>query len=189
MRYMRTKFKYLVNIFKHFKTIMIHKFWVFYYCCKARIIWRGIVHDISKFSPTEFFESVKFYQGNVSPIVKSKEVQGYSKAWLHHKGLNKHHYEYWQDNFDSGTTHLQMPFIYALECVCDYLGAGRAYQKKKFTYAGEYEWWLSKVSSGIAMDEHTKKFITIMLKILKDTGDLYYLNKKNSKYIYRDIKM
>lgn len=88
----------MMNKFKeHFKTVCNHKKYVFVNCLVAGMPVRGLLHDISKFSPTEFLESVKYYQGHRSPIDACKEVNGYSKAWMHHKGRNKHHYEYWQD--------------------------------------------------------------------------------------------
>lgn len=92
----------LKNVFRHFKKICVHKYWVFYYCCKVGISIQGLLHDMSKFSPTEFWESVKYYQGNISPIDACKKENGWSSAWMHHKGKNKHHYEYWQDDFDNG---------------------------------------------------------------------------------------
>lgn len=155
----------------HLKTVCKHKQWVFYYCCKAGIPWQGLVHDLSKFSPTEFWESVKYYQGFRSPIDYCKEINGWSAAWLHHKGRNKHHYEYWQDNFDRGGTPLPMPHKYMLEMLCDYLGAGRAYMGKAFNYTAEYEWWLNKISHSIAMHPATQKQIGEWLLLLKNHGD------------------
>lgn len=93
---------YIINTFRHFKKVCTHKRWVFYYCCKVGIPFQGLMHDLSKFSPTEFLESVKYYQGTSSPIDACKKENGWSVAWMHHKGRNKHHYEYWQDNFDNG---------------------------------------------------------------------------------------
>lgn len=151
------------NTFRHFAKICKHKWWVFYYCCKAGIPWRGIKHDMSKFSPVEFWESVRYYQGDRSPIDACKEDKGYSKAWLHHKGRNSHHYEYWQDNFDNGGQPLQMPYKDVIEMLCDYLGAGRAYMGKDFTYQKEYEWWINKSSKPLAMHEHTRTFIQQIL--------------------------
>ena len=153
----------LKNTCKHFTKICKHKWWVFYYCCKAGIPWRGIKHDMSKFSPTEFWESVRYYQGNRSPIDACKEDKGYSKAWLHHKGRNRHHYEYWVDNFDNGGQPLQMPYKDAVEMLCDYLGASRAYLGKDFSYQKEYEWWLKKSAKPLAMHPQTKQFIDICL--------------------------
>lgn len=167
----------------HLKTVCIHKAWVFYYCRKAGIVWRGIKHDMSKFSPTEFFESVKYYQGNRSPIDACKEVNGVSKAWMHHKGRNTHHYEYWQDNFDKGGTAIQLPLYDAIEMLCDYLGAGRAYQGKNFTYLGELEWWNIKKSNPLAMHKQTIAFIDLSLRDLVEKGDSA-LEKNNLIYLY-----
>ena len=87
----------LRGFFGHLHVINRHKFLVFKLCCRVGIPFQGLVHDLSKFSPEEFFEGVKYYQGNYSPIRNCKTVNGYSRAWLHHKGRNKHHYEYWFD--------------------------------------------------------------------------------------------
>lgn len=151
------------NIWLHFKKICIHKYYVGKYCWRMGLYWQGLTHDLSKFSPIEFWESVKYYQGDRSPIDACKEVHGYSKAWLHHKGRNKHHYEYWQDNFDQGGQPLIMPYKYAVEMLCDYLGAGHAYSGKNFTYESEIEWWKKKKSNPLAMHPAIQKFIEMSL--------------------------
>ena len=125
------------NSFKHFKKICKHKYYVGKYCFHYGLYKQGLMHDLSKFSPTEFFESVKYYQGDRSPIDACKEQNGYSEAWLHHKGRNKHHYEYWFDNLDNGGKPLLMPFNYMVEMFCDYIGAGQAYMGKNFTIESE----------------------------------------------------
>lgn len=129
---------------KHLKKILVHKWWVFYYCCKCGLVWQGITHDLSKLSPTEFFESVKYYQGTSSPIDACKQKKGCSMAWQHHKGRNPHHYEYWTDNYDKGTTCIKMPHKYATEMFCDYVAAARAYMGKDFNWDAEYAWWEKK---------------------------------------------
>ena len=173
------------NTFRHLGKILKHKYWVFYYCCKAGIPWRGFMHDWSKFSPTEFWESVKYYQGNRSPIDACKEDKGYSKAWLHHKGRNRHHYEYWQDNFDNGGQPLQMPYKDAVEMLCDYLGAGRAYMGKDFSYKKEYEWWCKKCEKSLAMHSQTKAFITHMLVSL----DAIYSADTDTAHYFWNLKI
>lgn len=165
-----------MKAWKHFKKICVHKWWVFYYCCKAGIPWRGIKHDMSKLSPVEFWESVKYYQGDRSPIDACKEDKGYSKAWLHHKGRNSHHYEYWQDNFDNGGQPLKMPYKDAVEMLCDYLAAGRAYMGKNFSYEAEWDWWQEKCAKPLAMHEHIKSFITTILRGL--ASDEPYANSQ-----------
>ena len=119
------------NIIKHFVLITKHKWVVFKLCCMAGIPWRGIVHDLSKYSPTEFFESIRYYSGDHSPIREAKIENGYSKAWLHHKGRNKHHFEYWIDMCAPEKTPV-MPFIYTVEMICDTMAAGMVYQGNKW---------------------------------------------------------
>lgn len=185
---------YIQKFFGHLKTVCIHKWWVFYYCCKFGMPITGLLHDLSKFSPTEFFESVKYYSGTRSPIDACKEDIGWSRAWMHHKGRNKHHYEYWQDNFDNGGQPLLMPFKYNLEMLCDYLGAGRAYNGKKFTYAGECNWWLMKQQKPLAMHPVNKMFIEGMLHSFAMPNFLDTLKRNKAtwyeyaKFKYRESK-
>ena len=107
--------------FKHFITITRHRHKVIHYCFKLGIGFQGLFHDLSKYGFTEFWEGAKYYQGNRSPNAKSREVLGFSKAWLHHKGRNKHHYEYWSDI--NPLTHVyepvEMPLRYLTESFAD----------------------------------------------------------------------
>lgn len=178
----------------HFKKICIHKYWVAYYCFRCGLYWRGIKHDMSKFSPIEFWESVKYYQGNRSPIDAAKEDKGWSSAWMHHKGRNTHHYEYWQDNFDNGGNPLIMPYEDSAEMLCDYLAAGRAYMGKEFSYMLEWVWWTKKNSKPLAMHKVNHAFISRILHKLMlfetngilDTDDKIILNELNLRCIYED---
>ena len=153
------------NFFGHLKTVLIHKFWVFYYACKLGIPWQGFVHDLSKFSPVEFFESVKFYQGGKkSPIPVVKKELGYSKAWQHHKGRNPHHYEYWTDNFDNGVIALQIPYKYVIK--------------------QEIDWWNSCKDSKFINDE-TKLLISYIFESIDEEGfSAVRKMKSNLKNIY-----
>lgn len=153
------------KFFGHLKTVTKHKYWVWYYMnkCGRKWGWRGLWHDMSKFSPIEFWESVKYYSGTRSPIDACKEEKGVSMAWMHHKGRNPHHYEYWMDNFDQGGEPKEMPWRYKVEMLCDYLAAGRAYMGKKFSYQAEYEWWKKKLELPRSQHENDKKFVTQVL--------------------------
>lgn len=156
------------RFYGHFKTICIHKFWVFYYACRLGIPIRGFFHDFSKFHPIEFFEGVRFYTNNTSPINNAKATVGYSMAWMHHKSHNKHHYEYWMDKFDLGGFNLMMPFPYALEEIADYLAAGKAYQKKNFTFQSEYQWWNHRIQQPLKMHPALIEYNTIALKTMAE---------------------
>ena len=168
------------KFFGHLKTVTKHKYWVWYYMRKCGKGWRGLWHDMSKFSPTEFWESVKYYSGTRSPIDACKEDKGVSMAWMHHKGRNPHHYEYWMDNFDKGGEPKEMPWKYKVEMICDYLAAGRAYMGKNFSYKAEYEWWLKKLESPRRQHEKDKEFVTNVLRQLafeEEMGGFKHANK------------
>lgn len=152
------------NIWLHFKKICIHKYWVFRGCCNMRIPWRGIVHDLSKFSPIEFWESAKYYQGTRSPIEAAKEDKGYCAAWLHHKSHNKHHWQYWIDSSKGNLTPQLMPLKYAKEMYCDIIAANHAYTGKHFSYEGVKKWWDNEVElNGKFIHPVISTFITCII--------------------------
>lgn len=113
----------------HFRTITRHRHLVIRHCWKAGIFWQGLRHDLSKYSPTEFLPSARYYQGNRSPNEKEREVLGYSVAWMHHKGRNKHHFEYWNDYNpkEKRVMPVKMPARYLAEMFCDRLAASKVY--------------------------------------------------------------
>ena len=166
------------NLINHIKTVIEHKKYVGYYCFMCGLYFQGIAHDLSKFSPTEFFESVKYYQGNRSPIDACKEDKGYSNAWFHHRGRNKHHWEYWVDDFQSGMIPKKMPFRYALEMVCDYLGAGRAYMESDFSIDAEYLWWQNKKKI-VVMHKDTLSLVDRLFNAMKKYGIEKVLRNKS----------
>ena len=163
--------------FGHLKNILVHKWWVFYYACKFGIPWRGFMHDWSKFHPTEFWESVKYYQGDKSPIPVCKAENGVSYAWQHHKGHNPHHYEYWTDNFDGGKvpTYHKIPYKYLMEMMADWFAAGRTYKGRDFTVSDEVSWWEWKKSTNPAIHPATIEWIDQFMKDIKFFSDLSFV--------------
>ena len=172
----------LKNIFKHFGLITHHKWVVFKLCCKVGEPWRGFMHDFSKYSPTEFNESIKYYVGTHSPIIEAKKDKGYSDAWLHHKGRNKHHPEYWVDNTAPDSTPI-IPYKYAVEMICDKIAAGIIYEGKKWRKEYELEYW-KKEKDNVIMNNKMKEFITVMLTELSEKGLDKTLTKENIKEKY-----
>lgn len=120
---------------KHFKTITYHKYLVAKGCFQVGLYKQGIFHDLSKYSPAEFLVGAKYYQGNRSPNNAERENIGYSSAWLHHKGRNKHHYEYWIDysmqDVPGGMAPVPMPYRYIAEMIMDRIAASKVYLGKK----------------------------------------------------------
>jgi hypothetical protein len=184
----------LKNTWLHFKKVCIHKYWVAKYCFKAGLYWQGIMHDMSKFSWIEFWESVRYYQGTSSPINACKADKGYSLAWQRHKGHNPHHYEYWTDRYDDGTVAIEMPYKYEVELICDWIGAARAYLGKDFSYQKEYKWLVNKLkNTHPKINENTAKFVLIFFKILakkelSGENPEYYINSDILKYVYTSSK-
>lgn len=139
----------MIKVLNHLKLITVHKWKVFKNCCYAGIPLQGILHDLSKYSPTEFIESIKYYTGDHSPIDECKKINGYSMAWYHHRGRNKHHWEFWVDNFEKGITAPIIPYKYAVEMICDFLSAGQVYQKENWSFESEYKWWKCKLKTAV----------------------------------------
>lgn len=124
------------NGWKHFKTITEHKWVVMRGCFKLGLYRQGIMHDLSKYTPEEFRTGILYFQGNRSPNAAEKEDVGYSRAWLHHKGRNKHHYEYWIDltaDRSQGLQGMKMPVRYVVEMFVDRVAASKIYAKKSYT--------------------------------------------------------
>jgi len=165
------------NILKHWKKIRLHRKWVRHYCFLAGIPWRGITHDLSKYSPTEFFESARYYVGTSSPIDAAKQDKGYSEAWLHHKGRNRHHWAYWSDKFSEGTVIYPMPKNDFVELICDFLGAAHAYSEENFSYYNELQWWEKDREKGNkAMNPINKRMVDIILHDLAAAENDLILN-------------
>ena len=130
-----------MDIINHFKTITDHKKEVLKGCIKAGIPLQGLMHDLSKYMPSEFIVGAIYYQGNRSPNEGEREAYGYSKAWMHHKGRNRHHFEYWTD-YDTVTrimSPVKMPYKYVAEMFCDRLAASKIYMKDKYTDSAPLE--------------------------------------------------
>lgn len=176
------------NIIKHFQLITKHKIVVFVLCVKAGQPFRGLMHDWSKYSITEFWESVRYYDGTRSPINVCWEEKGYSEAWLHHKGRNKHHYEYWYDPKAPEKTPV-IPYPYAVEMVCDRVAAGMVYQGKNFNQKEplkflEKEKENEKISSFI--NEKIEQFLTKVFTEMSENGVNETLKAKKLKTWYQE---
>jgi len=123
-----------MKAWQHFKTITHHKWLVLCGCFRVGLYWQGLTHDLSKYSPTEFRSGAKYYQGTRSPNAAEREDKGYSEAWMHHKGRNRHHWEYWTDYHMQLKRYLpvEMPRRYVAEMLCDRIAASKIYKGKAY---------------------------------------------------------
>ena len=153
----------------HLSTITKHKVKVTLLCFRCGLIKQGILHDLSKYSWVEFSSGVKYFQGNRSPIDKEKEVLGYSNGWLHHKGRNKHHWEYWLDHGPNRIQALEMPKQYVIEMFCDRVAASMIYQKEMYTDASALNYYLAG-KEHVLIHPNTEALIMDMLTYLSEHG-------------------
>ena len=158
----------LQKMFKHFSLITRHKWVVFKLCCKVGEVKRGLLHDLSKYSWTEFSEGVKYFNGGHSPITECKKAEGYSKAWLHHKGRNRHHTEYWCDTSAPDATPI-MPYKFVAEMLCDKMAAGIIYEGKNWTKEYELQYWLNEKDK-VLVNSKIKDLVTDCLTQVAEKG-------------------
>jgi hypothetical protein len=140
------------------------------HCFKVGLYRQGLTHDLSKYSFAEFIPGAKYYQGNRSPQTKERELFGYSAAWLHHKGRNKHHFEYWTDFADCRKVYVDMPPKYFAEMVCDRVAACKIYLKDKYTKESALNYFLTKTDKG-GMSQNTAERLEYYLTLLATDGE------------------
>jgi len=154
----------MMKCVRHLIVISKHKVFVMIECFKLGLYWQGLVHDLSKFGLTEFIESAKYFQGTGTPINVIKVEKGYSAAWLHHKGRNKHHWEYWTDFYFGEVKPVRVPERYLKEMACDMIGASRAYLKGKYNPKEPLAYFEAHVDSW-CMSKNDKQYVRNLLTI------------------------
>ena len=165
-----------MNIWKHFCTINHHKILVMRGCFQVGLIKQGLLHDLSKYSPTEFIVGCKYYQGNMSPNNAEREAIGYSSAWLHHKGRNRHHFEYWLDysirpaKGKCPLQAVQMPRRYVAEMLMDRICASKNYNKEAYTQHDPLTYF-ERGRGHYLLNPQTSRELHGMLRILDQRGE------------------
>ena len=157
---------------QHFKTITRHKLLVFQGCARVGLYWQGLTHDLSKYTPTEFWNGARYYQGTRSPNAAEREEKGYSEAWMHHKGRNRHHYEYWTDMSRQTRRYepLEMPRKYLVEMVMDRRAACLTYEGKNYTPGSALNYF-SRSREKELMHPATRQQLEYILTMLRDAGE------------------
>ncbi|MCC8052151.1 MAG: DUF5662 family protein [Clostridiales bacterium] len=166
----------------HLKTITEHKIYVMKECFKVGLYWQGLTHDLSKYMPTELLEGFRYYDdGKSSPNNGERRDKGYSEAWMHHKGRNRHHFEYWLDyrepkKKDGNNSELfplqavQMPRKYVAEMLMDRIAASKNYNKETYTQHDSLAYF-ERGMGHYLMHPQTKKELHGMLRILDERGE------------------
>ena len=168
----------------HIGTITKHKFLVMKECFRVGLYRQGLLHDLSKYSWTEFRVGCRYYQGNRSPNNAEREDRGYSSAWLHHKGRNKHHYEYWIDYSLDGTgllAGMRMPVRYVVEMFLDRIAASKVYKGSRYRDSDPLEYYMNG-KAGELMHPETRKLLEKLLHMLAEQGE-----ETTYQYIRREV--
>lgn len=149
---------------KYFNYVFRHKWYVFVECCKYGLFWQGLIHDWSKFLPSEFIPYANFFYGGdnrkdrfYNPADGSDE---FNRSWLLHQHRNPHHWQFWLlQNDDGSKLPLEMPIEYAIEMVCDWRGAGRA-----SGYSDTPAWYLRNKDK-IILNQFTRNYVEALLDV------------------------
>ena len=169
---------------RHFCTITKHKSLVMKECFRVGLYRQGLLHDLSKYSWTEFRVGCRYYQGNRSPNNAEREDRGYSSAWLHHKGRNKHHYEYWIDYSLDGTgllAGMRMPVRYVVGMFLDRIAASKVYKGSRYRDSDPLEYYMNG-KAGELMHPETRKLLEKLLHMLAEQGE-----ETTYQYIRREV--
>ena len=169
---------------KHFHTITKHKILVMKECFRWGLCRQGLLHDLSKYSWTEFRVGCRYYQGNRSPNNAEREDKGYSSAWLHHKGRNKHHYEYWIDYGLDGNAVLvgmKMPVRYVVEMFLDRIAACKVYKGDKYKDSDPLDYYMNG-KAGELMHQETRELVEKLLHKHAKQGE-----EKTYQYIRQEV--
>ena len=172
-----------MNFWGHFKTITRHRHCVIRHCFRAGIGFLGLFHDLSKYSPSEFLTGAKYYIGTRSPNDKERELFGFSKAWIHHKGRNKHHFEYWYD-YDR-TTHeivpVKMPLKYLKEMFCDRVAASKIYQGDNYDCTHPLDYFYHSKARNYMHKDNADMLESWLIILAKQGEDKAFKHLKSTK--------
>ena len=160
-----------MHFWAHLKTVHHHRALVRKYCFRLGLYWQGLTHDLSKYSPVEFLAGVKYYQGDRSPNDAQRRENGYSASWMHHKGRNRHHFEFWTDYGMGGITGIEMPRKYVAEMFCDRLAASKTYRGKDFDPGDPYKFFLRGKGRNLLLHPATADLLEKILLKLRDEGE------------------
>lgn len=162
-----------MKAWQHLKTIVHHKNLVRKGCFKVGLYRQGIMHDWSKYSPTEFLVGCRYFQGDKSPNNAERAEKGYSAAWLHHKGRNKHHLEYWLDYSQENDGRIAggpMPVKYVVEMFIDRVSACKNYQKDAYTDKSPLAYYEAGKARYL-LHGRTQALLETLLRMLAERGE------------------
>ena len=173
------------NIVDHIIDILMKKTYVLIYCFRIGLYWRGIKHDISRFSLIEFIYSIENYDPVEYPL-DMRRRNSISQAYIHYISKNDYTIEHWICNDEP----CKMPFASASECIVHLIASERILAHFSFSYINVFKRYVTMIDNGLKIHPHTKKFIYYILADLANDEDYKWsikniLTNKYFKKIYR----
>ena len=171
---------------QHFKTITKHKWIVMRYCFRMGLICQGLAHDLSKYSPTEFLAGAKYWQGDRSPNNAEREAIGVSYSWLHHKGRNRHHFEYWVDydlEADTILAGMPIPRKYVAEMIADRIGASTVYLGELYDDTAPYVYLTKSLDKLWFVHPDVREQLAYLLGMLAAKGEKHTISYIRHVYL------
>lgn len=183
------------NLIKHLKTVHAHRKYVRKACFKMGLWWQGLMHDLSKYSLAEL-SICKYYTGKGSPHQVARETIGYSPSWIHHYHTNKHHFQYWWDESETGEIiPMKMPYKYLIESFCDMLGASKAYNPNDWTTDKLLRYWDTKCKGKRIMHPASVDLLDRLITLLCISGafgdaetEFYKWYKENREQLQKEYE-
>lgn len=163
---------------KYLRYLLRHRWFVMLACFREGLYWQGLIHDWSKFLPSEFVPYARYFYGPQPDINqpddhwyfydKAKHAEPFNAAWLAHQHRNPHHWQHWVLREDSGATiAIPMPHKYRVEMLCDWQGAGRAIHGRYDATDpySETRQWYKKNAGKMLLHDDTRTWVEAALGI------------------------
>ncbi len=151
------------KVWGHWRTIRKHRRLVRALCFRCGYYRQGLLHDLSKYAPIEFWRGVRYFEEGRSPHFNARIQNGYSAAWLHHKGRNRHHWEYWTELEAGECIPIRMPIRYVVEMWCDRIAATKVYKGDAYRQESALRYFQDHYDD-VMMHPQTKALIELLLK-------------------------
>ncbi len=164
---------------QYMKYVLRHKWYVMNECFRNRLYWQGIIHDLSKFLPSEFVPYAEYFHNKDGSSKVVRGATGYYQAaetgdpeftvaWLFHQNRNPHHWQFWILALDDGgILSVPMPEKYAKEMVCDWVGAGKAqghFSPPDDPYNTTVSWY-AKNKNKMVLHKDTREYVENMIGV------------------------
>ena len=175
--------------FLFLKSLLRHKWYVLRAGRLTGVpLWRSLIHDWNKFTPSEFGRYARNFQGDYSksPNDRDRVSLEFTLAWLHHENRSPHHWGYWIPRTgQSAGKPLPMPETHVREMIADFMGASKAYTDSWGIAA-----WLNRAGPEMRLHSDTVETISDVMHgagyLLRERRGWSWISKRELMEIIED---